>query len=169
MDLLEFPRGRIAGQHEGGLSQQKISEKLSIPLSTVIRVIVQFTREGKECTSTHPGCPGPSDRTLHLVKRNIKDNPHCKASDIATQAGVSPRTALRYLHKLDHYGRAARNKPLLRPGNIKCRKDWAHEMVERPMAIWNTFIFSDSGKVWVWRLCSQEFDIKRFQATVVVF
>ena len=36
-----------------------------------------------------------SDRTLRLVKRNVEDNPRCKASDIAKQAGVSPRTAVR--------------------------------------------------------------------------
>ena len=48
-------------------------------------------------------------------------------------------------------------------------------MVKRPMAFWNTAIFSDesrfvlfshSGRVWVWRLCNQEFDIKRLQPAV---
>ena len=160
-DLSEFMRGRIVGQHEGGLSQRKISENLSIPLSTVNRVIVQFANEGKECTKHHPGRPGPSERTLRLVKRNVEENPRCKASDIATQADVSPRTAVRYLHKLGYYGRAARKKPLLRPANIKRRKDWAHEMVKRPLTFWTNIIFSDesrfalfpdSGRLWVWRL-----------------
>ena len=133
LNLSEFQQGRIVGQQEGGLSQQKISEKLSIKVSIVNRVIVQFTREGKECTSTHPSRPGPLDRTLRLVKRNLEDNPYCKTSGIATQASVSPTTAVRYLHKLGYYSRAARKKPLLRPANIKCRKDWPREMVGGPI------------------------------------
>lgn len=34
------------------------------------------------------------------MKRNIEEDLRCKASEIATQAGVSPRTAVRYVHKL---------------------------------------------------------------------
>ena len=73
-------------------------------------MIVQFTREGRKDTKSHSGRPGPLERTLGLVKRNVEEDPSCKASDIATQADVSPRTALRYLYKLGYYGRAARRK-----------------------------------------------------------
>ena len=130
VDLSKFRRGRILGQHEGGLSQRKISENLSIPLSTVNRVIVQFTREGKKDTKPHSGRPGPSERTLRLLKRDLEEDPRCKGSDVAIQADVSPRRAVSYLHKLGYYGRAARRKLLLSPANIKRRKDWAVEMVE---------------------------------------
>ena len=106
VDLSEFQRGRIVGQHEGGFSQRKIFENLSIPLSTINRVIVKYTREGKKDT-----------KPCVLSK----EDPRCKSPDIATQADVSPRAAVRYLHKLGYYGRATRRKPLLRPPNIKRR------------------------------------------------
>ena len=82
------------GQHEEGLSQRKVSENLSILLSTVNRIIIQFANEGKNCTKHHPGCHGPSERTLRLVKINVEENPRCKASDIATQTDTSPRTSV---------------------------------------------------------------------------
>ena len=133
------------GQHEGGLTQRKVSENLSMPLSTVNRVIIQFTRRGKECKKPHLDRPGPSERTLRLVKRNVEQDPRSRASYIAAQADVSQRTTIRYLYKVGYYNRAARRKPLLRPANIKSRKDWAHEIVERPEIFWNTIIFSDES------------------------
>ena len=57
-DLSEFMRGRIVGQHEGGLSQRKISENLSIPISTVNRVIVQYPKKAKSLYNIQ-FAPGP--------------------------------------------------------------------------------------------------------------
>ena len=116
------------GQHEGRLSHRKISENLSIPLSTVNTVIVQFTREGKK--DLIQVVPGPQK----AVKRNVEEDPRCKASDITIQSDVSPKTAVRYLHKLGYYGRSARRKPFLRQANIKRRKDLPVEKVEKPVA-----------------------------------
>ena len=145
--LSEFQLGHIVGQYEGVLSQQKIGKNLLILLVAVNGVVVRYTREAKKCTASRSVCPGPSDRTMHLIKRNVEENPLCKAYDIAKTVEVCPRIAVGYLHKLGYYGRAARRKPLLRPTNIKQRKDWAHEMVERSLAFWMTVIFSDEAQL----------------------
>ncbi|XP_052823425.1 uncharacterized protein LOC128247630 [Octopus bimaculoides] len=171
-EVPEFQRGRIMGHFESGHRQCKIAENLGLLLSIVNRVIAQFTRE-EESTSTRSAQPEPSDRTLLFVKRSVEANPRCKTFNLTVQVDVSPRTAVRYPHRLGYYGRAARRKSLLRPANTRRRKDWASEMVEKPVAFWNTVIFSDkfrfaafpdNGRVWVWKLCDQEFNEKRLQS-----
>ena len=44
---------------------------------------------------------------MRLSKKNVEDNPCCKASDIAKTVDVSTITVAGYLHKLGYYGRAA--------------------------------------------------------------
>ena len=60
---------RISAWTNRGLSQRKIAGNLSIPLSTVNRVIVQFTREDKECTKPYPG---PLKKPCFLWKEMLK-------------------------------------------------------------------------------------------------
>lgn len=66
---------------------------------------------------------------------------------------------------MGYYGKAARRKPLLRLANIKHGTIWVSEMMERHLAFWSTVIlsdesqfklFTDSRRLWVWRLCHQE-------------
>ena len=94
---------------------------------------------------------------------------------MAKMVEKNPRTVVRYLHALGYRGRAARRKPLLRPFNIERRKQWGSEMISKPLEFWDTVVFSDesrfaqfsdSGRIWVWRLPSQEFSLRHLQPTV---
>ena len=168
-DLSEFLRGRIVGQREGGLSQRKIAGNLSIPLSTVNRVIVQFTREDKVCSKSHPGRPGPLKEPCVLWKEMLMRILGAKPLTLQHNLVSVPEQLSGYLHKLGYYGRAARRKPLLPPANIKRTIDGAREMVDRPMTFWTNIIFSDESRFTLFpdsRLPQEEFDLKRLQSTV---
>ena len=45
LEVSEFSRGRIVGHKKIGLGQRKISERISIPISTVNRAVVNFNSE----------------------------------------------------------------------------------------------------------------------------
>ena len=176
-ELSDFTRGRIVGQSQAGLSQRQIAENLetSKPLSTVNRVLVQFKSEGKENTSPRSGRPQPIERTFHAVKRSVEHNPPTSAADVAKMVKKNPRTVVCYLHAIRYRGRAARRKPLLRPFNIESRKQWGSEMISKPVEFSDTVVFSDesrfahfsdSGRIWVWGLPSQEFTLRHLQPTV---
>ena len=143
----------------------QIAQNLGIPLSTVNRVIVQFTSEGKESTASCSGRSGPSDRCLRAIKRSIEKTPRYKAANVVEEVHVGSRTAVRYLHQLGYDGRAARRKPLLRPANIQRRKKWADEMANGPLTLWQTVFFFRWVPIysifWVDVYGSGDFPVKR--------
>lgn len=175
LELSDFMRGRIVGQWEGGKSQRSISTVLHIPLSTVNRIVLQFQASGKTTVQPRSGRPKPSTRCLRAVRRSIDKNPRQTALEVAIEADVSRKTAIRYLKKMGYNGRAARRKPLLSPANIQRRYTWSIEMLNKSVAFWHSVVWSDessfqqfstSGRVYVWRRPEQEFSLKHLQPTV---
>ena len=170
-----FRGGRIVGQEEAGASQRQISRNLSIPLSTVNRVITQFKNKAKETVEARSDRPGPSTRYLRSLQRSVEREPRISTADLSQEMQLSVYQSEDIIGRLGYKGRAARCKPLLRPANIARRYRWAKEMIKKPLDFWQAVIFSDdssfaqfscSGRVWVWRSPDKEFWMNRLQPTV---
>ena len=73
-------------------------------------MIEKCSKEDKKCAASRSGLSVPSNRTQHIVKRNIDGDPRSKASDISKTVDVSPRTAVSYSHKLGYCGRVAKKE-----------------------------------------------------------
>ena len=143
-----FSEGRIIGQEEADISQQQISRNLSIPLSTVnrvIRLITQFKNKAKETVEACSGHPGPSIRYLRSLQRSVEREPRISATDLSQEMQLSVSSVRRYLGRLGYKGRAVRCKPLLQPANIVRRYRWAKEMIKKPLDFWQAVIFSDES------------------------
>ena len=128
-----FLKGRIVGQEEAGASQRQISRNLSIPLSTVNRVITQFENKANETVEACSGCPGPSTRNLRSLQRSVEREPRISVTDLSQEMQLSVSSVRRYLGRLGYKGRAVRRKSLLRPANIARRYRWAKEMIKKPL------------------------------------
>lgn len=53
-----------------------------------------------------------------------------------------------------------KKKLLIQPYNIKWRRDWSSEVMERSLVVWGTVILR------CFIFCDQEFDVKSFQPTI---
>ena len=134
-----FSEGRIVGQEEAGASQRQISRNLSIPLSTVNRVITQFKNKAKETVEARSGRPGPSTRYLRSLQRSVKREPLISTADLSQEMQLSMSLVRRYIGRLGYKGRAARRKPFLQPANIARRYRWAKEIIKKkPLDFWQT-------------------------------
>ena len=81
-----FSEGKIVGQEAAGASQRQIYRNLSIPLSTVNRVITQFKNKAKETVEVRSGRPGSSTRYLRSLHRSVEREPRVSAVDVTGDA-----------------------------------------------------------------------------------
>ena len=74
-------RKRIVDLHKSGFGYRKISNQLSVPISSVGTMI----RHWKTLNSTHPGRPRKiSDRAQRLLIRKVKEAPKITLNELQT-------------------------------------------------------------------------------------
>ena len=139
-------RRMVVQYHQDGLSVRKIAEKTKTSKSNVQYIIQTFKKEGRIDATKPPGRPGPSSRTLRLLKFQVEKQPFATRRENAEDFGTSVSTVRRYLPMLDYTPRIARRKPLLSKKNKNKRRLWANEMAAKPMDFWKRVIFSDESR-----------------------
>ncbi len=123
--LTEFIKGQIIAYKEQGCTLKTISEKLSIPLSTVGKIVKKYQNIG-----TTERLPGSGRKNIfsndekNLLINISNKNPRKKASELRkditkiTKKEVSKRTVGRILNDHGLIGRKAKKKPLLSKNNM---------------------------------------------------
>lgn len=163
-------------QQKDELRQCKISEYLPIALSTVNKVIIKFIIKSKKGTNPHPRCPEHSERTLSLVQRNAKRiyvvwsliklmSVSEQLYDSTTPQNFTNSTSWATITELQERNHlflqlvsSAERIELLDGGETCDLLEHCHFFDEFQFTL-----FFDSEKVWLWKLCSKEFDFKRLK------
>ena len=119
--LSAIQRGQIVILHQEGLSERKISEKLSISRPAVHRAIEKYKEDGTYVDKPRSGRPRKTTpRDDHIIKRTVIRSPHssCKkvrANLLRHVTEVSISTVSRRLSK--EFGLKS-NKPAAKPSFV---------------------------------------------------
>mgnify|MGYP002714486422 CR=1 FL=1 len=161
--------------YKDGLSNRNIAKKINTSKSNVHHIIKTYHQNNQINAIKPPGRPGPSERTLRRLGRQIERTPATVSEELASHMDVSANTVRKYIPMLEYGARIARRKPLLSKKNKNKRRLWANKMVKMPTDYWRKVIFSDecrfsqfndAYRTYVYRKKNQAYQTKRLQATV---
>ena len=146
-------RKRIVDLHKSGIGYRKISNQLSVPISSVGTII----RHWKTLNSTHPlmssGRPRKiSERAQRLLIRKVKEAPKITLNELQTDlkhsgVNVSSYTISRALHRNDIFFRSSMKTPLLTKKHVCDRLNFANESVSKAFDFWSNVLWSDETKI----------------------
>lgn len=156
-----------------GYSMSKISELVGVSKSTVFYTLKKLKNTGTVQNLARKGRPSKlSQRNTNFIDRSIKNDRFTSSRKLAnklyncTGVQVSKDTVIRAAKKLGFKSGAPRKVPFIRPQNIIKRLAYAKQHINKPLAFWNSVLFSDEskynvkksdGRVRVWRKSGEEY------------
>jgi len=181
-ELSDFERGKIIGFYEGGNSERAISKKTGHGKTTIHNIITKYHETGRFTVASRSGRPKKlTERDKRHLKTIITQNrrePVAKIHEIfneSTGNEVSNCTIRRTLYEMGYHSHTALRKPNVSEANRKIRLNWARERCLWTIDDWKKIVWSDEsrftlfqndGKIQVWRLPKEKYDINCLVPTV---
>jgi len=151
-ELTDFKHIEIITLSKEGYSIHKISEKLTIPKSTIQDTLSYYKKTNNIQYTSRSGRPTLlNTEAIQQLQNIIKTNPKSTAKEIQQELAqkninISIRTLRTSLHKIGLYSRIAARKPLLTKIQQENRFNWCIQHSNWTMEEWNQVIWSDELK-----------------------
>lgn len=149
-----YNRARIIALHEEGLSNHRISERLDIPRSSVVRIVHLHRDTGNVERRHGTGRPRvTNDREDRYVTNFVRRN---RSVSITALRGhfqrtyrrvISSTTIRRRLHSGNLRSRRPLRVPRLLPRHIAARLRWAQQHRNWLLPQWRNVLFSDETRI----------------------
>jgi transposase len=181
-ELTDFERGKIIGYYEAGDSERAISEKTGYGKTTIHNIITKYCKTGAVTVAFRSGRPKKltkrDKRHLKAVINKNRREPEEKIREIYTESSgndISRSTMQRTLYNMGYNSCTALRKPSVSERNRKIRLNWARERRLWTIDDWKKVVWSDEsrftmfqndGKIRVWRLTEEKYDINCLVPTV---
>jgi transposase len=181
-ELTDFERGKVIGLHEAGDSERTISAKTGYGKTTIHNIITKYHKTGAVSIAPRSGRPKKlterDKRHLKIIIAKNRREPEEKIREIfieSTENTVCRRTMQESLYEMGYNSCTALRKPNISEQNRKIRLNWARERRFWTTNDWMKVVWSDEsrftmfqndGKVRVWRLPNEKYDIDCLVPTV---
>ncbi|KAK3549101.1 hypothetical protein QTP70_031896 [Hemibagrus guttatus] len=179
--LSKDTRNKIVDLHQAGKTESAIGKQLGVKKSTVGAIIRKWKTYKTTDNLPRSGAPCKiSPRGVKMITRTVSKNPRTTRGDLVNdlkRAGtkVTKATISNTLRRQGLKSCSARRVPLLKPVHVWARLKFAREHLDDPEEDWETVIWSDETKIYlfgknstcrVWRRKNAELHPKNTIPTV---
>lgn len=181
-ELTDFERGKIIGFYFAGDSERTISNKTGYGKTTIHNIIIKFREKNTISVAPRSGRPKKlTERDVRHLKAVVTKNRRKSSEQLqenfneCTGNEVSKNTLKRTLYEMGYHSRTALRKPNISEKNRIVRLNWTRERQSWTINNWKKVVWSDEsrftlfrndGKIHVWRLPKEKYDINCLVPTV---